>query len=253
MLTICDLSLRLAGKQILDRVSFSLRPQRITALVGKNGSGKSSILSCINRQLPYSGQIMEGEKNFARMPAGERAKTVAILPQNIPAPHIPAEEMVGFGRTPYLDVTGKLREADYAAVREALQDAHAEAFADRYVDTLSGGERQRIALAMILAQNTPIVLLDEPTAHMDQGYEALFLQALTELKQSKKKTFLVVLHDLTAAIRCADDFLVLDAGKLIFSGSKEELLRGRILEDTFGLRRYIAEGTGESRFFFASE
>ena len=253
MLSLHNISVRLDGNQILDGVSFELRPHRLTALVGKNGSGKSTVLSCVNQQIPYTGRILEGEKDLALIPPKERAKAVAILPQTLPAPHITAEEMAAFGRNPYLDFTGRLTERDRRMVADALRDARAENLAQRYVDTLSGGERQRVALAMILAQNTPIALLDEPTAHMDQDYEAAFLQILTKLKSGKKKTFLVVLHDLTAAVQYADDLIVLDRGKVLFAGTKESCLERNVLEDAFHMRRYTFEEQGEGKIFFAPE
>ena len=253
MLTIRDLSVRLGGKQILEGLSFTLRPHRLTALVGRNGSGKSTLLACVNQQTPYTGEILEGEKDLALLSPRERSRILAILPQSLPAPHITAYEMAAFGRTPYLDFTGRLTEKDKKAVASALADARAEDLAHRYVDTLSGGERQRIALAMILAQSTPIALLDEPTAHMDQLYEAAFLQQLTHLKAARKKTFLVVLHDLTQAVRYADDLIVLDGGKLVFAGSKEDCLSEKLLEKTFRLRRYDFTENGETRIFFSPD
>ena len=253
MLTVRNLSVRLEGKPILDDITFTLRPHRLTALVGRNGSGKSTLLSCVNQQIPYTGEILEGEKNLALLSPRERSRMLAILPQSLPAPHITAYEMTAFGRTPYLDFTGRLTEKDKKAVESALVDARADALANRYVDSLSGGERQRIALAMILAQNTPIALLDEPTAHMDQVYESAFLQQLTRLKAARKKTFLVVLHDLTQAVRYADDLIVLEEGKLVFAGSKEDCLSKKVLETTFGLRRYDFSENCESRIFFAPD
>ena len=252
MLEFRDINVRLGGKPILEAVSFSLRPHRLTALVGKNGSGKSTLLGCVNQQLPYTGTVREGEKNLALMAPKERAKSIAILPQTLPAPHIRGREMAAFGRNPYLDFTGRLRAEDEAAVDRAMKDTNADTLADRYVDTLSGGEKQRIALAMILAQNTPIALLDEPTAHMDPAQEAAFLSLLSDLKRTRKKTFLVVLHDLTLAAEFADDFVVLDGGKLVFAGTKEDCLREEILEKTFGICRYTIENGEENRIFFSA-
>lgn len=251
MLSFHDLTVQLEGRKILSNLTFTLRPHRLTVLVGKNGSGKSTLLSCVNRLTPYTGRILEGEQDLALMPPKERARRIAILPQTIPAPHITGGEMVAYGRNPYLDITGRLTETDRRAVAAALADADAQALTHRYVDTLSGGEKQRIALAMLLAQNTPIALLDEPTAHLDQGYEAAFLRTLTQLKTSRKKTFLVVLHDLTAAARYADDLLVLDRGELIFSGTKDACLESGVLEDVFALKRFTFEEAGERRIFFA--
>lgn len=249
MLEFNNISVRLGNKQLLQDVSFSVRPHRLTALVGRNGSGKSTLLNCANQQLSYTGQILEGEKNLALLPPRERGKTVAILPQTMPTPHVTVREMVAFGRNPYLDFTGRLTVRDRQAVDAALADASAADFADRYADTLSGGELQRVRLAMILAQNTPIALLDEPTSHMDQSHEAAFLELLTQLKKRKKKTFLVILHDLTLAAEYADDIVVLEEGKVVFSGPKEECLEREILEKTFSLKRYMAE----DKIFFSAK
>lgn len=249
MLNIENLSVRFGKKRILEDVSFSVRPRRLTVLVGRNGAGKSTLLACVNQQIPYTGSVSVEGRDLKKIPSRERAKTIAILPQSLPAPHITGREMAALGRNPYLDFTGRLRESDGAAVDASLRAADAGTLAERYVDTLSGGEKQRIALAMILAQNTPVVLLDEPTAHMDFGYEAAFLEMLRRLKSEQNKTFLVILHDLTQAVRYADDLIVLDGGRLVFAGSREECLEREILEKTFHLRRYAAEG----RIFFGAE
>ena len=249
MLEVKNLTVRYGTKTVLDKVSFMLRPHRLTVLVGRNGAGKSTLLGCVNQQVTYTGTITEGEKNLALIPPRERAKSIAILPQSLPSPHITGRELVDLGRNPYLDFTGRLTAADKWAVETALRDADAEALSERYVDTLSGGEKQRILLAMILAQNTPIALLDEPTAHLDLGHEAAFLELLRTLKKERKKTFLLILHDLNLAARYADDLIVLDGGKVAFAGSKEECLEMEILEKTFGLRRY----TAEDRVFFCAK
>lgn len=252
MLEIKNLSVRFGKNLVLREVSFALRPHRLTVLVGRNGSGKSTLLNCVNQQIPYTGTITEREKNLALIGPRERAKSMAILPQTVPVPHITARELVSFGRNPYLDFTGRLTDADKEAVEKALRDTDSLELADRYADTLSGGEKQRVLLAMILAQNTPIMLLDEPTAHMDLGYEASFLQLLAKLKKERKKTILVILHDLNLAAEYADDLILLENGKIVFAGCKEECLEREILEKTFGLKRYkVADGDGQRIFFSA--
>lgn len=249
MLEFKEISVRFGRKQALKNVSFSLRPHRLTVLLGRNGSGKSTLLNCTNQQIPYTGTIWEGEKNLALLSGRERAKMLAILPQTMQTPHIAAREMVAFGRNPYLDFTGRLTEKDRQAVASALSDANAADLADRYADTLSGGELQRVRLAMILAQNTPIALLDEPTAHMDQCHEGEFLELLTDLKQRRKKTFLVILHDLTMAAEYADDIVVLEEGSVVFAGEKTDCLALGVIEKTFGVKRY----TAEEKIFFAAK
>lgn len=250
MLTVHNVSVRLDGKDILKNVSFQLHPNRLTVLVGRNGSGKSTLLSCVNQQTPYIGTITVEGKDLSKLSVRQRAKTVAILPQSLPAPQITLREMTAFGRNPYLDFTGRLTQTDQEMVEQAMVDAQAEDLAGRYVNTLSGGERQRGALAMILAQNTPIMLLDEPTAHMDLAYEAQFLERLTRLKE--KKTILIVLHDLNLAAQYADDMVVLDDGQLKFWGTKDACLEKEVLEKTFGLRRFTIEEE-KRRCFFAAK
>jgi len=197
--------------------------------------------------------ILVEEQVLSRLSPRQRARRVAILPQRMAVPHITVKEMTAFGRNPYLDFTGRLSAGDRQAVMEALEFSDALSLAERYVDTLSGGERQRAALAMVLAQNTPILLLDEPTAHMDPAYEAQFLARLRELKR-RGKTILVVLHDLTQAVAYGDRLVVLDGGTVVFSGTKEVCLAGQILEKTFSLRRYtVSEGSHEKLFFSSYE
>ena len=244
MLEYKDVSLRLGGAQILDGISFSLRPGGLTALVGRNGSGKSTLLSCLDG-MPYRGTVMLGGEDLRTVPPRRRARMAAILHQDMPAPRLTVRELAAFGREPYLDFTGRLREQDWEAVGRALRDAQVSGLAERRVDTLSGGERQRAYLAMVLAQETELLLLDEPGAHLDRTWEASFLELLTRLEG---RTVLLALHDLDAAVRYARDILVLEEGKLIFSGTVEECLQKEILEKTFCLRRYTAE---EGRIFFA--
>lgn len=244
MLEYKDVSLRLGGAQILDGISFSLRPGRLTALVGRNGSGKSTLLSCLDG-MPYRGTVMLGGEDLRSIPPRRRARMAAILHQDMPAPRLTVRELAAFGREPYLDFTGRLREQDREAVGRALRDAQVSGLAERRVDTLSGGERQRAYLAMVLAQETELLLLDEPGAHLDRAWEASFLELLTRLEG---RTVLLALHDLDAAVRYARDILVLEEGKLIFFGTVEECLQKEILEKTFCLRRYTAE---EGRIFFA--
>ena len=249
MLEIKNLSVGFGSRMVLRDVSFALRPRRLTVLVGRNGAGKSTLFGCVNQQLPYGGTITQGERNLAAIPPRERAKSIAILPQSMPVPHITGRELVALGRNPWVDFTGRLREADKQAVDAALRDTDTLELADRYADTLSGGEKQRMLLAMILAQNTPVALLDEPTAHLDLSYQTAFLELLRKLIRERDKTFLLILHDLNLAAEYADDLIVLDGGRLAFAGSREQCLEQEILEKTFGLKRY----TMENRIFFSAK
>lgn len=244
MIEFRDVSLHLGRKTILKNISFTLPQRGITVLVGRNGSGKSSLLSCVNGQRSYSGTILWDGTDLSAIPPAQRAKRIALLPQTMPAPHITAFELAAFGRTPHLGISGKLTRVDEEKVMAALAAVNAAAFSGRFVDTLSGGERQRVNLAMVLAQDTPCILLDEPTAHLDPVYAAEFLEQLLPLRQ--EKSILLVLHDLSLAATIADHVAVLEEGALRFFGTREESLSKEVFESVFGVRRFC----GEDRIFF---
>lgn len=244
MIEFRDISLRLGRKRILQNISFSLPERGITVLAGPNGSGKTSLLSCVNGQRSYGGKILWNGEDLSLLPPAERAKRIALLPQSMPAPHVTAFELAAFGRSPWLGISGKLQSADEEKVLGALAAVNAADLAGRYVDSLSGGERQRAALAMILAQDTPCILLDEPTAHLDPVCTAEFLEQLLPLKA--EKSILLVLHDLSLAASVADHVAVLEAGQLRFFGTKEACLQEKIFETVFHVHRF-ADG---DRIFF---
>ena len=244
MIEFRDVSLRLGRKNILQNISFSLPERGITVLVGRNGSGKSSLLSCVNGQRGYSGTILWNGEDISVLSPAERAKRIALLPQTMPAPHITAFALAAFGRTPHLGISGKLQKEDEENVYAALAAVNAADLADRFVDSLSGGERQRVNLAMILAQDTPCILLDEPTAHLDPVYTAEFLEQLLPLRQ--EKSVLLVLHDLSLAAQFADHVAVLEEGQLRFFGTRGACLSQEVLETVFGVRRFCSE----DRIFF---
>ena len=234
---------------VLQGVDFRLTPHKVTAVVGKNGSGKSTLISCLNQEMSYTGRICFGDQNIALLPPRERAKLLGILPQNLERPRVLVEELVGFGRSPYLDLGRRFSRADREAVAKAIEDAGISGLCGRRVDELSGGERQMAYLAMVLAQNTRVVALDEPTTFLDIEREAAFLRKLEELKTRHKKTVLVILHNLSQAVQFADRIAVLQDGKIQFEGSREECLKTEAMERAFRVRRYEAEG----RIFFAGQ
>lgn len=240
-------------REVLHDVSFSLTPHKLTAVIGKNGSGKSTLMSCLNQMLPYTGQIAWSGQNLALMPSAERAKLVAILPQMLLRPNVTVEELVTFGRSPYVDLGRRLTETDRAAIQSAIVRLGIEDLRHAFVDELSGGERQKAYLAMILAQDTRVVVLDEPTTYMDMAYTGAFFSLLDELKTRWKKTLLVVMHDLTQAVRYADQIVVMDGGGVRFSGSTQSCLEQGIIEKIFSVRRHRVMENGEELVFFSTE
>ena len=249
MLEINNLQVARSGKQILDGINLRLIPHTLTALVGKNGCGKSTLVSCINQITPYRGEIHFSGRDLALMPPRERASLIAYLPQALKSPHITTEELIAMGRSPYLDIGRHMTPHDKEMVEKAIHAIGIEKLIGRYVDTLSGGERQKVYLAMTIAQDTRLLVLDEPTTYMDMAYEHAFLAMLDTMKHKNKKTLLVVMHNLNQAVRYADQLAVLDDGKIVFHGPTEECLRSGILERVFSVHRYMAE----DKVFFAAE
>lgn len=247
MLRIKNLSARVGGRDFLRNIDLHLPVGTLTALVGRNGCGKSTLLSCIGGTKAYRGEMLLCGEELRRLPLRERARRMALLPQTLAAPHITAEELTELGRSPYVDIGRRFTAADREAVRRAMETAAVAELRDRFVDELSGGERQRAYLAMILAQETGLLLLDEPTTHMDAAFGDGFMKTLVELRR-QGKTMLVVMHDLAEAVRYADRVAVMDSGCVVFCGSTEECLAAGILERTLHVKHYEAEG----RSFFAA-
>lgn len=252
MLSFENLTAGYRAEPVLERVSFRLVPHTITAVLGKNGSGKSTLVSCINQELRYRGEICFSGQNIALLSPQERAKLLAILPQNLERPQVSVEELVGFGRSPYLDIGKRFSRTDREAVQQAMRDADIWEMRGKNMRLLSGGEQQRAYLAMILAQNTRAVILDEPTTHLDMEYEAAFLSKLRELKNRHKKTVMIILHNLSQAVQYADRIVILQEGGVFFEGETQECLEEEAIERAFHVRRYEIVQEGERRVFFAA-
>ena len=232
------------GKPILHEVSFSLRPHRITVLLGRNGSGKSTLIRCVNGLQRYTGEIRLDDVSLALTPPRERARKIGILPQILPETSLTVRALAALGRNPYVDAAGRLSPEDRRMVAEALRASGMEAFADRSLRELSGGERQRAFLAMLLAQNTRILLMDEPTTSLDVDARRELRDLIRTLAKKQKKTLLVVLHDLNEAIELADDVVILENGEVRFCGDVQACLDAHALEDCFHVTRRDCLGGG---------
>ena len=231
-----NVSLTVGGRSILRDITLTAKNGEILVLLGENGSGKTSLLRTAQGR-GYAGSVLLDGKESGDLSPALRAKYVSCMTQTTARPPVTAEELVMWGRTPYLGFTATPGEKDRELVRRALSDAGAEAFSGQDVRSLSGGEFQKVCFAALLAQDTPSVLLDEPAAHLDRrGAEALygFLRRL----RASGKAVVCVLHDLTAAWELGDRLAVLREGRLAFSGTREELLAEHIPETVFGCRVY---------------
>ena len=240
MIKINGLTVKYGKKTVLDNVGITFNKNRFTAVLGKNGSGKSTLFSCISRQLKYSGEIFLNGKNIDKIEPKEYAKNLSFLPQSLNKPAITVKELVQFGRNPYTGLDGRLSAEDDKKVEEALKITGLTDFSKRLLPTLSGGECQKAYLAMIIAQQTPTLLLDEPTTYMDIGAQEEFILLINKLKQNGKSP-IVIMHDLALAVKYADDIVIIEKGRCIFSGTKKECLEKNIIEKAFSVRRINAE------------
>jgi len=221
-------------KTVVEDVSFVAESGAITAVIGRNGAGKSTLLGCLTgEKQEYAGSVLLDGQDVRKLSRGERSRLVACLPQNLPRPHVTVRELVGFGRAPYLPLTGALSAEDREKVAWAMVAVGMDGFADAFVDELSGGERKKAFFAMTLAQDTPVVALDEPTAHLDVVSRFDFLALLEKLRRETGKTFLVVMHELPEVLRCADKIVVIHEKKVAYCGDAAGCLAAEIPRKCF--------------------
>ena len=247
MLEFKNVSIQYRGeKPILADVNFKLR-DGITALLGRNGAGKSSLLHATLGEVPYTGEILLNGKSIADIPTRERAKMLSLLPQHLPSPALCVRETVALGFAPY---STRLCEKEWQTVCEILNRLQLSHLADRPVSSLSGGERQRVFLGMLLAQSTPVMLFDEPSTYLDAPHHALLCEILQK-EREKGKQILLVMHDLTHALSIADRVLVLDENTLVFDGTPDACIDAHVPERIFSLTRYDAtDDRGNTVRFF---
>lgn len=242
---ISELTASYGNTKVLDRVSFDIKPGTITALIGANGAGKTTLVRCLTGEIQdYKGKILLDGKELRSFSAKSRAKEIACLPQQLPCPHITVQDLVSFGRAPYTALTGKLSPGDREAVNLALERSQTTHLAHSFVDQLSGGQQKKAFFAMTMAQDTPIIILDEPTAHLDAASRFAYLDLLQSMCSQTGKTFLVVMHDLTDVLRYAHQIVVLKDQSVCFVGTAEECLENAIAETVFGIRIQGTRKTG---------
>jgi iron complex transport system ATP-binding protein len=236
-LTAAGLSLGYGDRTVIEGLDLEVPPGRVTAIVGANACGKSTLLRSMSRLLaPRAGHVLLDGKEVHRMPAKQLARTMGLLPQSPLAPEgITVSDLVGRGRHPHQGIFTRWSAADDAAVADALDTTDTAALADRPVDELSGGQRQRVWIAMALAQQTELLLLDEPTTFLDVSHQVEVLDLLTDLNRRRGTTIVMVLHDLNLAARYADHLVALAAGRVHAAGEPSAVLTEEVVRTVFGL------------------
>lgn len=232
-----EVSVGYGGEPVLHRLSVELRQGEWVALVGPNGSGKSTLLRTCGRLLrPQEGTVLLHRRDLFGIPTREVAREVALLPQGPSAPTgLSVRELVELGRHPHRGMLSRASTADREAVDEALDLTGLRGFADRSAADLSGGERQRVWMALVLAQQTPTLLLDEPTTFLDLGHQWELLELVDDLRSRRQMSVLIVLHDLNQAAQFCDRLVALHQGQVVADGAAHEVITDDLLRTVFGI------------------
>ncbi|WP_408072469.1 ABC transporter ATP-binding protein [Butyrivibrio sp. JL13D10] len=224
-------------KLILENMNITIPAGKFSVIIGSNGCGKSTLLKSFARLLkPKNGAILLDGKSIYELPTQHLAKQIGLLPQSPIVPSgITVADLVARGRFPYQNLFGQLSKADYKAITAAMDAMGIADLADKSVDSLSGGQRQRVWIALVLAQDTDILLLDEPTTYLDIAYQVEILDCLATLNRIKKTTIVAILHDINLSIRYADHIFAMKKGKLIAEGNPSEIITPQLMKEVYGM------------------
>ncbi|MFD3329101.1 ABC transporter ATP-binding protein [Streptomyces sp. NPDC058701] len=242
-LTAENVTLGYEKRVIAENLSVEIPDHSFTVIVGPNACGKSTLLRALSRMLkPSAGRVLLDGQAIASMPAKKVAKTLGLLPQSSIAPDgITVADLVSRGRYPHQGLLRQWSPEDERIVVESMTSTGVDELADRAVDELSGGQRQRVWIAMALAQQTPLLLLDEPTTFLDIQHQLDILDLCAELHEDQGRTLVAVLHDLNHAARYATHLIAMRAGEVVAEGPPAEVVTAELVEQVFGLRCQVID------------
>lgn len=232
-----DLDISYGSLDIVKGLNIEIPKGKITTIIGANGCGKSTILKTLARIIePKRGAIYIDGKDIKTQDSKEIAKVMAVLPQTPQAPNgLLVEELVAYGRFPHQSGFGKIQKEDREIIDWALEVTGMKEFKSRPIEALSGGQRQRVWISMALAQQTDILVLDEPTTYLDLAHQLEILELLKELNKTQKRTIVMVIHELNNAARFADYMIGVKKGKIVCSGSAKEVMTQSNLKELFNI------------------
>lgn len=244
-----DLSISYGGEDVVRQVGLSIPEGLVTVLVGPNGCGKSTLLKALSRILkPGAGHVLLDGKDIYALPTRSVAARLGLLPQGPVAPEgLTVRELVAQGRFPHQSLLRQWTIADETAVNAAMQTAGITDFADRSVDTLSGGQRQRCWIAMVLAQDTGLILLDEPTTFLDLKVQVDLMDLLVGLAHQRGRTLVIVLHELSLAAAYADYLVMMKQGQIVSAGVPDDIFTAERLKHVFDLDASVLRDPASGR------
>lgn len=237
------------GTEVLHDISLTIKSGKVTVIIGPNGSGKSTLLKSLIRLNPHtSGDILIEGKSIDTYSHSLLAQKIAYIPQSRKTPDISVLRMVLHGRFPYLTYPRRYREEDYEAAKNSMRWVGIEELADKNVSTLSGGTQQKVYIAMALAQNTPVILMDEPTVYLDIAHQMRMMTTARQLAE-QGKAVVMILHDLSQAFQAADEILVMSEGNIISKGSPDVVYQNGTIDSVFGIRFMRVHTSSGWRYF----
>jgi iron-siderophore transport system ATP-binding protein len=238
-----ELTLGYGGTAIVEGLTVDVAAGAVTAIVGPNACGKSTLLRGLARLMsPSGGQVILDGSDITRLRTKDVARRLGLLPQSSIAPEgITVADLVSRGRFPHQTMLRQFSRDDQRAVADAMAATGVTAIAGRPVDQLSGGQRQRVWIAMVLAQQTPLILLDEPTTFLDIAHQIELLDLFGELNAEQGRTIVAVLHDLNHACRFADQIIAMKAGTIVAQGNPAEVITAPLVEEVYGLKCQVID------------
>lgn len=249
MLEVKSLSAGYSDTHVLEHVDFRIPSGKVTVILGPNGCGKSTLLKALCGIIPAdSGQVVLDGENILTLPQRQLAQRVAYLAQSRQIPDITVERLVLHGRFPYLGYPRRYRKEDYAIADAAMKTMGVAELADELVQNLSGGQRQKVYIAMALAQDTPVILLDEPTTYLDISHQLQLMQQARMLA-AQGKTVVMIIHDLPHAFQTADHMILMRDGKIVADGTPEQIYASGMISSVFGVRLCRTGTEGGWRYY----